>query len=921
MSDSFLTPNDVPDIQHLSELLDATVHDALYSSGETPLEAVTAPLNAAPVPQTVSEVVAQVGGAIAQAIKSNSATVLGGAGVQREDITPVVIAANGAEGATKAPGKLVKFVKWLAELTLSVVILLTTIATIALVVYLLYYCYPRPYFICHSESFSSFMTEYSTELLDNFATVQKAQEDLKRPDSVLKAYANLVGDAAMFDSLAGLVLPSGGKPENIARVLRFWDSLTDTKLESNAAKTDLMMIDDEESYLNMDGEPIASKLQPLFDLRQQLGELRNKARSACERIAKAEDTSTANTFGWLAGLREDAKAEKIKEMLAANYSVAGLTGSVDGTHPPCHTLFYSNGKGCEQPLSERPDMLLYCELLRNNMLGGLRSNPGVVRFIDAYVLKDKVESQIKGGPPEPRAALIGRTIMAVYELNLALNTYFEDIRAGYETRKVGFRWNYTVLRYYFAPYVRFIFEVKIGKELWQRHSRNFMAGMNSFNNMWASIPKFLGKLPAKLSGADGFTPRVTAAQPKQQSAGVMGRLDCAREWLTWLTEDLWLEEEFLVQGPLVEHFGFLKGLLSIGQFFTSILTLAKGIVKLLTNPFAIIMMILGFILAALLMIVYVLLTALFIHVIFGFFYAVFTVTLAAVLWTVLYTLLVVPLTILFMVLWILDMCTGGLIMTLLRCESLPSGWYRYASYALGNRYTRTFLCALRCAKRYSPAYRTFLFYSTEVCERLASNEPSHCPQAVAYRAWRGEPLDEPATFQDFATSPKLALMSEDDRRTYLQSTYNRKKKHLLACDDVTKDDYRGMGKKADYRYYHIIKAACRHGAHSVQVASNPKLAQALRDACRITYCDVSSPASSNKFMCTCNTPPLNEESSEARPSLFAAAQNDVVVRSVGVFIVTLIGLAIIAYMMHAATDPESVAISNLIAKLRLNRNK
>lgn len=827
----------------------------------------------------------------------------------------VMGAVNGLKSAVVGiPG----FIMKLRDFLVAIAILLLIVAVLALVIYLMYYIHPRMVFFCNSQPFSDFMDESIGDMQRHMDVLRGAAGD-----GVLSAYASLIGQGGMWGGIdAGALLDSSVKPEEIARVLRFWDSLASPKLDS-LAKADLGLIDDEK-YLNADGEPDPAKLAPLFELRKRMEALQKAARSVSNAVKSAEASPGAGALGWVAGLNDDAKIGFLRTLLTQGSEAAGVSPAFEkllsekniGARDSCGALVletYNPDKRrhCHAPLDGTHHF--YCELKRSGALdAALAKRDEVVAFIDQHL----VPRDREGRRP---AARVMEAVMAAYELHLMLNLYFEQIRVLYETRKVGFRWNYTLLKFAYLPFVKLIIEVKITKEIWgkggKKFVRNFKEAMNSFNTLWAKVPRFLGNLPKKLSGGDRFTQQATPPAPADDapsdllgSAQAMGRT--ARAYLANLFEDFYTDA---LDGDVVEHFGFLKGLLSIGDFFMSILGVAKGLAKLITNPFAIIMMIIGFILAAVLMVAYILLTAIFAHVwCFAFLWAVATVLMPAVFFTLLYVILIIPLTVVYTVLWIIDMATGGLVMLLMRCENLPTGWYKYATYAYGNRYERAMLaCTLRCASRYRPLLVPFL----GLCQRLSANEPSFCPQAVAYRMYRGEPVQDPSAFEDYVATPNTALMDDGSRRSYLQSTFLNKRRHLNVCDDSINDDYMGMGKKGDYNYYHVVGAACRHGAHSKFVAGKPEREQALTEACRVTYCDPISPAA-KPDMCMCGAPKPVPRVGGAG-SAQEASTNDVVVRALGVLIVTLLVLALVVYMIHAATDPEHNAVQDLIDKLRL----
>jgi hypothetical protein len=836
-------------------------------------------------------------------------------------------AASGAAKVGNALGNFKPALMWLKDLIVAILILVIAIACVALLIYLFYYEHPRPIFFCWSSWFSTFMTQYSKDLIKNIDTLLEIKKN--KPDVLTGSYgyAALVGKQDLFAGIDEITIDTVNlTDENVQTVLRFWDSLANKEL-GGMAKADLELLG--EDFLDSKGEINLSKLQPLFKLREELGKLQKTIYTLREKLSSVEDGDGASQLGWIAGLADNTKRERVTSFLNnLKWDESKVSTEIisqirkrqaDNILPACHILFNEQSSTCRRPLKN--EELFVCNMVRSKAYDAIQpKKTEVLQFIQQFFNKERAQTAAvteegksttqqetpapaTTGPVAHEAAKVLRTIMAVYELDLALNTYFEDVRAGYETRKVGFRWNYTMLKYYFAPYVKLIILIKIKRDIWEKFGKNFVKAITSFNDLWAKIPGFLGKLPGKLAGADGF---------KQHSdkEGFQGYVDYAKSFSSHLFEDFWAP--LTHEQELVEHFGFLKGLVAIGQFFTGIMGLVTAIVALLTNPFAIIMLIIGLILAAVLMIVYILLTAIFAQVwFFGFLYALYTVWLGSILWTVFWIIMIIPLTVVYVILWILDMATGGFIMTLFRCESLPDSWFKNSTYAYGNRVFRGFLCNLRCAKRYKTTPGLML----DKCTRLPSQEPAFCPHQVIYQLYNGMTPDKHAIFRDFIVNPATALKTDDDRRNMLQSSYRLKQEHLETCDTCIRDDYRGIGNRKYYTYYHIIRAICRHGQHSPNIAGDPEKERLLCEACNIIFADDASPARKQKSAASLGlsaSPPLPPDDKEKGGS--SLIPNDIVIKSMTVFIVLIVLLALVAYYMHAAEKPEGLAVMDMLTK-------
>ncbi|GLC37483.1 hypothetical protein PLESTB_001859000 [Pleodorina starrii] len=278
---------------------------------------------------------------------SNEATLEGMA--TATDVNAVSITRDGVRGFKKLVASIPPFIKELKVLVVAVITLLFTVISLAIIVYLVYYQHPRPFFLCCSGMFGWFMEDYTAGLVHDLSRLRDA-----RAHSVLRDYAQLVGQPRMFDKVAALQIPDSAllKPENVANVLRFWDSLADRKklTEDGMVKADLMMLD--EAYLNADGEPDAHKLEPLFKLREQLGRLHEVLQDAKNTLSAAEDLEGAARLGWLAGLRDADKLAFVHRVVQEGLpALAPVHGDTTGCAKQC-TL---EAEACLQACEAAPD--------------------------------------------------------------------------------------------------------------------------------------------------------------------------------------------------------------------------------------------------------------------------------------------------------------------------------------------------------------------------------------------------------------------------------------------------------------------------------------------------------------------------------------------------------------------------------------
>lgn len=395
-------------------------------------------------------------------------------------------------------------------------------------------------------------------------------------------------------------------------------------------------------------------------------------------------------------------------------------------------------------------------------------------------------------------------LTAVHMMHLMTNEYHDQITFSYDTRKaltLGMQFNVWTL--YYVPYAEKTFTVRI-PNIWTGFGDIFASNRDFILDGWSKLRSMLVSLPKNLASSELFTNDYpTSSDDKNEN-----------------DEDV------------VETFGFLKGLLSIGEFFANIIEVAIALFKLVTDPvntvFRMIVIVLGTIMGLVLLLGHTLLTLLGIHwliaIVFGFFMAL----TICILLTVVEIIFVAILTVVFAVLWFLDLLTGGMIVKLMRCENSPNEWEHRANYAENNKTVRYFgtACCYPCPSRFTPSLGGAL------CYRLPRYIPSYCPHQQIITAFRekdvkGGGADNPYMFDRYPVSadPSVLYKNRPEKEKILLEAFERARLFLGSC-------YRAF-KKYDYVNRHV----CFNIDRLPDSAYPEHVKQKLRALCAQTYCE------------------------------------------------------------------------------------
>lgn len=348
--------------------------------------------------------------------------------------------------------------------------------------------------------------------------------------------------------------------------------------------------------------------------------------------------------------------------------------------------------------------------------------------------------------------------------------YIDKIHVMYDFRKTGGLGNTTLLKITLFDYVKYVWMPPKGvvPKVWLSFVKDMDSTAGGVRE-WLRSPKvnsYVMKLPATIAGIETF--------------------EHHEHFTPSGTEP----------GDVIESFGFLKGLLeipktlsSIATFFTTLISVAQALVTAITNPIAVLRILIGMIAGIIILITYIIIVS-----IDFLLYIPAAIVIAAIdvyktIWHILLFILIASF---YLVIWVLDMVTGGLFLKIMRCENLPSKWYLQPGYFFDNKYVRGFMCSLTCSGRYIPNE------DGGWCERLKRGCPSFCPQQVIFNAARtiltgqGNSVITPYTSDDkliykFAIPSSYYTMNEVSKKTKLVDYLKDKQKFEGNCFKFSKE--------------------------------------------------------------------------------------------------------------------------------------
>lgn len=386
-------------------------------------------------------------------------------------------------------------------------------------------------------------------------------------------------------------------------------------------------------------------------------------------------------------------------------------------------------------------------------------------------------------------------------LDMLLNKYFdedmENIIRGYNLRKSGGIGNMTIIRIYINDFKIYVFKEVIPKT-WKDYLKDVELVALSMGDWLASdtVSNYIAKLPFKIAGMEGFTADSSTNNKnnKEQFSDHVNIDDEKRNVIDLLIE----RAMYALPGDRAEHFvGFIK---AIANVFKGLGKVIMAMISVITDPMSFFKLILGLIIGLSISIVYTILLTI-AYFVFWLPAAIF-VSFFKILKTIYWVFLFVAYAIFYFILSILDMLTGGLILSMLRCENLPTAWFRNPGFARSNKYQRGFFCNYPCASRYYP--------DGWYCKRMSKYEPSHCPQAILYEFYReyvkhrsntqntnaqntspnaptaimrNSMLENDLNIYDFKADVAFLMKSKGEKKDILDEVYNIRAEYVERCKE------------------------------------------------------------------------------------------------------------------------------------------
>lgn len=475
---------------------------------------------------------------------------------------------------------------------------------------------------------------------------------------------------------------------------------------------------------------------------------------------------------------------------------------------------------------------------------------------------------------------IASFLMQVYLLDLSINGYHQQRTRSYATRRaLTFGLQFNIWSLYYAPYVKYAFEVRVPM-MWMSFPKLYVGAVKGFVKTWGKVGEYISTMPChaaamaldwddeQLNRCLGKKPpgneeAISASDetdnPTHQSRAQRARLQDARGYFREgfvdgqgqrqrkprkvdaernttthggkYDEDEDEDEDDDEDDEVIETFGFLKGLLAVGDFFKIIINVAKGMKSLVElfkrDPFraifAPILLIVGIIMAAWFMLNYALLTVLAVHFIFAGWYSFWYILIFLIVATILEVVFAAVLALFYVVLWLMDLATGGLIVKMMRCENLPNEWEFRRNYAEDNTYNRVFgtACCYPCSSRFRPVYGV-------LCSRVPDYLPDLCPQQQIITAYRTGKVDDssgPFMFDKYPDNARFRMMKRSKKVEVIKKAFQEGKRFMGKCVDRLE--------KYDFVNRHICFNVDRLPDDKYSEETKTK----MRALCFQTYCD------------------------------------------------------------------------------------
>lgn len=353
-----------------------------------------------------------------------------------------------------------------------------------------------------------------------------------------------------------------------------------------------------------------------------------------------------------------------------------------------------------------------------------------------------------------------RAIMDIHLLRLHLDVYHAQTSLSYETRKSGpGRLPTAIMTLYWWPLVEPTYSKAI-PNLWTEAPTEFKDGLNAYESAWAFLGKFILHLPCYMS--------YMSSSERDEKCGTIQSLS-----------DSFVDGKRIVEGFSLG--GLINGIgLLLMNIIPMVIHIAQFIILLATDPFqaifGIFMLVLGMGLGLWSYLWYVFLTLTQFYWIPGVFYAFVISYVYAFILSFLEVVFTIALAVPYLIMTLIDLLTAGMIMQLLRCESLPSEWASQPFTAFDNVRGRFGLgCSVPCnGASFVPSYEV-------MCYCMPPDTPPFCPQQQLFRAYRGLPLGDPWIFDGFTADSAFHVLDPKDQQRQMAKAYDRKTEFLGRC--------------------------------------------------------------------------------------------------------------------------------------------
>jgi hypothetical protein len=532
-------------------------------------------------------------------------------------------------------------------------------------------------------------------------------------------------------------------------------------------------------------------------------------------------------------------------------------------------------------------------------------------------------------------------IKAVYDLDLMLNQYMPVAMQHFANRtadnKNSKSVNFIVFSRYFVP---------LADDMWVQGIVNTFKGAGAFfvnvfkfcDNLWIKVGEMIARLPMMMApdakkkkekkedGAEAEDGGDTQDNPDgEEGAGgnaegftqptSSGCQGCDRN--SGLSKTFGEDEEARVlehydkpasddANPMdvVEHFGALFSLVkSIGVFFSSFLPvglqLLMYIQMLFSEPFkaimGIIMLLFVVALSILLMLVYTILT---LPILFGCsaawaFFGILSIGLTCTYTfgsLILRTGIVVVMLVVFLIIWLIDLITNGMIVRMLQCEEDPDAPEFRTHMQDRNGYMRyTMTCLYPCFSGYRPLALKFLGNTPTFCRRMESSRPNFCPQQQLLRFFRGRGLAKPYMFDMYKPTLFFNYYNEDKRRQIIKDTFKERGAYLKSCS-----------KAMDPRFAHIARHVCTN-LKNFQYANDSERA-GVQQICKQIFCEDKTNKPGYKSVCKYLSKDATDDDSSMGGDPFGILKKALML---GIVALTIL-VVIIAFVRATAVRAEAL---------------